>query len=122
MDIHHIFLFAVAAPDDHISIQEKSFFQAAAAAEKDHLCLKIKLGDSRAAVLIFLVILQQLEGNLIYPKVVGSSLGLPAIWVLAAVTIGGGIMGIGGMLLGVPIAAALYRLLKEDLNGTRDVL
>ena len=72
--------------------------------------------------LIFLVILQQLEGNLIYPKVVGSSLGLPAIWVLAAVTIGGGIMGIGGMLLGVPIAAALYRLLKEDLNGTRDVL
>ena len=122
MDIHHIFLFAVAAPDDPISIQEKSFFQAAAAAEKDHLCLKIKLGDSRAAVLIFLVILQQLEGNLIYPKVVGSSLGLPAIWVLAAVTIGGGIMGIGGMLLGVPIAAALYRLLKEDLNGTRDVL
>lgn len=65
---------------------------------------------------IFLVILQQIEGNLIYPKVVGSSLGLPAIWVLTAVTIGGGIMGIGGMLLSVPIAAAIYRIVKDDLN------
>ncbi|MBQ7888465.1 MAG: AI-2E family transporter [Erysipelotrichaceae bacterium] len=65
--------------------------------------------------LIFIVILQQLEGNLIYPKVVGSSLGLPAIWVLAAVTVGGGVMGIAGMLLGVPTAAAFYRLLKEDV-------
>ena len=65
---------------------------------------------------MFLVILQQLEGNLIYPKVVGSSLGLPAIWVLAAVTIGGGILGVAGMLLSVPIAAALYRLLREDVN------
>ena len=71
--------------------------------------------------LVFLVILQQIEGNLIYPKVVGSSLGLPAIWVLAAVTIGGGIMGIAGMLLGVPTAAALYRLLKEDLNAEREI-
>ena len=67
--------------------------------------------------LIFLVILQQLEGNLIYPKVVGSSLGLPGIWVLAAVTVGGGIMGIGGMLLGVPLAAAAYRILREDVNS-----
>ena len=66
--------------------------------------------------IVFLVVLRQAEGNLIYPKVVGSSLGLPAIWVLAAVTVGGGIMGIAGMLLGVPIAAALYRLLKNDLN------
>ncbi len=65
MDIHHIFLFAVAAPDDHISIQEKSFFQAAAAAEKDHLCLKIKLGDSRAAVLIFLVILFRIPRSIL---------------------------------------------------------
>lgn len=69
--------------------------------------------------LIFLVILQQLEGNLIYPRVVGASLGLPAIWVLAAVTVGGGIMGIAGMLLGVPIAASLYRLLKEDVNKSQ---
>ncbi|MBQ7231062.1 MAG: AI-2E family transporter [Oscillospiraceae bacterium] len=66
--------------------------------------------------LIFLVILQQLEGNLIYPKVVGSSLGLPGIWVLAAVTVGGGILGIGGMLLGVPLAAAAYRILRDDVN------
>lgn len=65
---------------------------------------------------VYLVILQQLEGNLIYPKVVGSSLGLPAIWVLAAVTLGGGMLGIAGMLLGVPIAAAAYRILREDLN------
>ena len=67
--------------------------------------------------LVFLVILQQLEGNLIYPKVVGSSLGLPGIWVLAAVTVGGGIMGIGGMLLGVPLAAAAYRILRDEVNS-----
>ena len=66
--------------------------------------------------LIFVVILQQLEGNLIYPKVVGSSIGLPGVWVLAAVTIGGGIMGIPGMLLGVPTAAAIYQLIRNDLN------
>lgn len=66
--------------------------------------------------LVFLVILQQLEGNLIYPRVVGSSMGLPAIWVLAAVTVGGGVMGIGGMLLGVPLAATAYRLLRQDVN------
>ena len=67
--------------------------------------------------LIFLVILQQIEGNLIYPKVVGSSLGLPGIWVLAAVTVGGGILGIGGMLLGVPLAAAAYRILRDDVDS-----
>lgn len=66
--------------------------------------------------LVFLVILQQLEGNLIYPRVVGSSIGLPGIWVLAAVTVGGGMLGVLGMLLGVPLAAALYRLLRDDVN------
>ena len=66
--------------------------------------------------LIFLVVLQQFEGNVIYPRVVGSSMGLPGIWVLAAVTIGGGMFGIGGMLIGVPITAAAYRLIKEDLS------
>ena len=65
--------------------------------------------------LVFIVVLQQLEGNLIYPRVVGSSMGLPGIWVLAAVTVGGGILGIGGMLLGVPLAAAAYRLIREDV-------
>ncbi len=66
--------------------------------------------------IIFIIILQQLEGNLIFPRVVGSSMGLPGIWVLAAVTIGGGIMGVFGMLLGVPLAATAYRLLKKDVN------
>lgn len=66
--------------------------------------------------LVFIVVLQQLEGNIIYPRVVGSSIGLPGIWVLAAVTIGGGIMGVVGMLVGVPLAAALYRILRDDLK------
>ena len=67
--------------------------------------------------IIFLLILQQLEGNLIYPKVVGSSIGLPGMWVLAAVTIGGGVFGIGGMLLGVPLAASAYKLLEADVEN-----
>lgn len=66
--------------------------------------------------LVFLVVLQQFEGNIIYPRVVGSSIGLPAIWVLAAVTVGGGLMGILGMLLAVPVAATIYTLLKNDVN------
>ena len=66
--------------------------------------------------IVFIIVLQQLEGNLIYPKVVGDSIGLPAIWVLAAVTVGGGLMGVLGMLIGVPIAAAVYKLVREDLN------
>ena len=65
---------------------------------------------------LYLIILQQLEGNLIYPKVVGNSLGLPGIWVLAAVIIGGGVGGIGGMLLGVPLCACAYRLLREEVR------
>ncbi|MBP1758683.1 MAG: hypothetical protein H6Q61_932 [Firmicutes bacterium] len=65
---------------------------------------------------LFLVILQQLEGNIIYPRVVGASIGLPGIWVLAAITVGGGILGVAGMLLGVPLAAALYQILKDDVN------
>lgn len=70
--------------------------------------------------LIFLVILQQVEGNMIYPRVVGASMGLPAIWVLAAVTVGGGMMGILGMLLSVPLTAVIYRLLREDVNRGLD--
>ena len=66
--------------------------------------------------LIFLVILQQLEGNLIYPRVVGTSIGLPGIWVLAAVTVGGSLLGLPGIILGVPITAVLYTLLKQDLH------
>ena len=66
--------------------------------------------------LIFILILQQLENNLIYPRIVGSSIGLPGIWVLAAITVGGGVLGVTGMLLGVPLTAAIYRILRDDLH------
>ncbi len=72
--------------------------------------------------LIFIIILQQIEGNAIFPKVVGSSIGLPGIWVLAAVTIGGGVMGVVGMLIGVPIAATIYKLLKEQVENPENIL
>ncbi len=71
--------------------------------------------------LIFIIILQQMEGDFIYPRVVGSSIGLPSIWVFAAVTVGGAIGGISGMLLGVPLASALYRLLRENLYKKRQL-
>ena len=63
-------------------------------------------------VAMFLVI-QQVEGNLIYPRVVGTSVGLPGMWVLVAVTIGGELMGIGGMLLMIPLTSVLYTLARE---------
>ncbi len=62
---------------------------------------------------IYLIVLQQLEGNIIYPRVMGSRVKLPGMWILAAVTVGGGIGGPVGMLLSVPIASTLYTLLKE---------
>lgn len=65
---------------------------------------------------IFVLILQQIEGNLIYPRVVGSSVGLPGMWVLFAVTVGGSLGGILGMLLGVPVATVIYTLIKKDIN------
>ena len=61
------------------------------------------------------LILQQIEGNLIYPKVVGSSVGLPSIWVLAAVTIGGSLMGIVGMLIFIPIVSVIYTLFRASV-------
>ncbi len=66
--------------------------------------------------IVFLLILQQLEGNIVYPKVVGNSIGLPGIWVLAAVTVGGGLGGIVGMLIGVPLTATVYKLMFEYLG------
>ena len=65
---------------------------------------------------IMFLILQQIEGNLIYPKVVGGSIGLPAIWVLAAVSLGGSLFGVVGMLVFIPIVSVLYTLLKENVN------
>lgn len=67
--------------------------------------------------LVFLIVLQQIEGNIIFPRVVGESIGLPGVWVLAAVTVGGGVLGIPGMLLGVPLASAAYRLLGRDVKA-----
>lgn len=63
-------------------------------------------------VAMFLII-QQLENNLIYPRVVGTSIGLPGMWVLVAVTIGGDLMGVGGMLLMIPLTSVLYTLMRE---------
>jgi predicted PurR-regulated permease PerM len=65
--------------------------------------------------IVFIVLLQQIEGDLIYPKVVGNSMGLPSIWVLAAVTVGAGMFGVLGMLLSVPAASTVYRLIKNDV-------
>jgi predicted PurR-regulated permease PerM len=66
-------------------------------------------------VILFLV-LQQIEGNLIYPKVVGNSVGLPPMWVLVAISVGGSLFGIAGMLLFIPLMSTFYTLLKEDVN------
>ena len=66
--------------------------------------------------IVFIVLLQQFEGNIIYPRVVGHSIGLPPLWVLIAIIIGGGLMGVLGMLISVPAVSVLYQLLKEDVN------
>ncbi len=70
---------------------------------------------SPVKALIFLVtflVLQQLEGNLVYPRVVGNSVGLPSIWVLVAITIGGNLMGVAGMILFIPICSVMYALFR----------
>lgn len=66
-----------------------------------------------ATFIAMFLILQQLENNLIYPRVVGTSIGLPGMWVLVAVTVGGGLMGVGGMLLMIPLTSVCYTLLRE---------
>ncbi len=66
--------------------------------------------------IIYFIILQQIEGNLIYPKVVGESVGLPAIWVILAVTIGGSLFGVVGMLIGVPFVSVLYKTLRKNVH------
>jgi len=65
---------------------------------------------------VFFLILQQIEGNLIYPKVVGNSVGLPAIWTMMAVTVGGSCFGVLGMLVSVPISSILYALIKDYIK------
>ena len=66
--------------------------------------------------IIFFLILQQVEGNIIYPKVVGNSIGLPGMLVLVAVSIGGDLAGVLGMLVGVPVVTIIYTLVKKDVN------
>lgn len=65
---------------------------------------------------IFIIVLQQIEGNLIYPKVVGGSIGLPPIWVMLAMIIGGNTFGLIGILLGIPIFSVIYKVFKELVN------
>ena len=65
----------------------------------------------------YIIVLQQIEGNIIYPKVVGNSVGLPGIWVMVAVTLGGAIWGITGIAVGVPIASILYALIRDSVNN-----
>lgn len=71
--------------------------------------------------LIFVLFVQQLEGDLIYPRVVGDSIGLPSMWVLFAVTVGGGLMGIPGMLIGVPVLASVYKIIRIDVRYREQV-
>jgi len=66
--------------------------------------------------LVLFLVLQQIEGNIIYPRIVGDSIGLPALWVLAAVMVGGKLFGILGMLAGVPFAAVVYVLIRESVS------
>ena len=66
--------------------------------------------------IVFLIVLQQIEGNLIYPKVVGGSVGLPGVWVIIAIIVGGGIAGITGVFFSVPVAATIYKILKAAVN------
>ena len=80
------------------------------------LILMVSPAQALGFIVLFQV-LQQIEGNLIYPRVVGNSVGLPAIWVLAAVTVGGNLMGILGMLIFIPIVSVLYALLREWMYG-----
>ena len=78
-------------------------------------CFLIFMVSPKQAMLFILVflLLQQIEGNLIYPHVVGNSVGLPSIWVLAAVSIGGSLMGIVGMLIFIPLMSVFYALFRE---------
>ncbi len=66
--------------------------------------------------LIFLIVLQQVEGNLIYPRVVGRKIGLPGLWVLVGITVGGRLFGTWGMLLAVPATTVIYQVLKRDVK------
>ena len=85
--------------------------------------LKFKIRESPLEALfflIFLIILQQLEGNLIYPRVVGGSLGLPTVYTSTLVTVCGSTFGLVGMLFAVPVGSIVYTLLKERRSRIRE--
>lgn len=67
---------------------------------------------------VFIIVLQQIEGNLIYPKVVGTNVGLPALWVLLAITVGGGLYGIIGMIISVPLMSLIYEATRKKVYNT----
>ncbi len=67
---------------------------------------------------VFIIVLQQLENNLIYPRTVGNAVGLPGLWVLSSVIVGGGLFGVWGMLLGTPVTAVVYRLTREWVKAS----
>ena len=79
----------------------------------------IGIGDPVQAIIFVIVfqVVQQIEGNFIYPRVVGASVGLSPLWTLLAITVGGNLFGIPGILLGLPVASVLYALIKELVNG-----
>lgn len=84
--------------------------------------LLLMVSPVKALVFIgIFLILQQIEGNLIYPHVVGGSVGLPSIWVLVAVTVGGNLMGVAGMLIFIPLTSVAYSLLREWVHHRLDV-
>lgn len=68
------------------------------------------------AFLVILLIMQQIENNFIYPKIVGNSIGLPGIWVFAAIVVGGNLYGVIGMLLSVPLVASVYKIIRHDVK------
>lgn len=79
----------------------------------------IGIGNPVQAIIFVIVfqVVQQIEGNFIYPRVVGASVGLSPLWTLLAITVGGNLFGISGILLGLPVASVLYALIKEFVNG-----
>lgn len=81
----------------------------------------VMVNPMKAVIFIVLfVVLQQIEGNIIYPRVVGGSIGLPAIWVLVAITLGGNVMGVIGMIIFIPLASVCYAVLGEAVNNRLD--
>ena len=69
--------------------------------------------------IVFIIVLQQVEGNFIYPRVVGDSIGLSGLWVLLAVVLGGGFFGIPGIFIGIPLMSAIYELVRNDIARRR---